>query len=118
MKTITLRDIKILAPCYNPDRHLEGAEEDETWTGTILDILKADNVPIIDRLWVVLRLDFVSEDILSKFIEFCGGGQTAFSAATEQLRINLNNTEDKDIIVKNIQNLQLQKLIELIILEN
>ena len=50
MKTYTLDDIRNLdpKPCYDPERY---APED--WTGTLVDILRAEAVPAEDRIWVV-----------------------------------------------------------------
>jgi len=48
VKTYTIDDIRALGPCYDPSRYLP-----EDWTGTAIDILKMENVPPADRLWVV-----------------------------------------------------------------
>ncbi len=56
MKTFTINDILSWHPCYHPIKHLP-----EGWSGTALDILKADSIPYMDRLWVVLRPELVSE---------------------------------------------------------
>lgn len=116
MKTITLEDIRALEPCYNPDRHLENGETDSNWTGTIIDILNADYVPAHDRLWVSLRSDFVTQDTLNTFTDYCGGGDTPLSAATEQLKRSIIDIDLTivDSIVFNIQNQQIMKLIEII----
>ena len=50
MKTYTIDDIRNLdpKPCYDPERY---APED--WTGTLVDILRAEAVPAEDRVWIV-----------------------------------------------------------------
>lgn len=50
MKTITLYDIRKLKPCYDPGRY---APDD--WSGTLIDILKAEQIPASDRIWVVTQ---------------------------------------------------------------
>jgi hypothetical protein len=51
MKTYNLNDIRQFNPCYDPARY---APED--WEGTLVDILKAEQIPPEDRLWVVTGL--------------------------------------------------------------
>ena len=48
MKTYTLDEIRGLKPCYDPTRHAA-----ENWSGTLVDILRAEAVPAEDRVWVV-----------------------------------------------------------------
>ena len=50
MKTYTIDDIRNLdpEPCYDPTRYLE-----ESWTGTLVDILRVTDCPAEDRIWVV-----------------------------------------------------------------
>ncbi len=56
MKTITYADIKAFGPCYDPNKHIP-----ETWTGTLVDILKMTGVPAKDKLWAVVRHQFMSD---------------------------------------------------------
>lgn len=51
MKTYTLTDIDALNPCFDP-RTVAPAN----WSGTLLDILNAENVKAVDRIWVVTGL--------------------------------------------------------------
>ena len=62
MKSITLKEIRELKPCYDPGKYLK-----EDWQGTAIDILNLNDVPANDRLWVVLRADFVSERTMRLF---------------------------------------------------
>ncbi len=62
MKTLTIKDIRALNPCYDPSRYFS-----EDWTGTIIDLLEKDEIPFEDRLWVVLRKEFVSEKTMRLF---------------------------------------------------
>ena len=48
MKTFSLGDIRKLNPCYDPIRYLE-----ESWVGTLVDILRVTDCPAEDRVWVV-----------------------------------------------------------------
>ena len=62
MKQIDMKYIRSLGPCYDPIKHIS-----EDWTGTAVDLLKMDGVPFLDRLWVVLRTDLVSEKCMRLF---------------------------------------------------
>ena len=62
MKRFTIDDIRSWTPCYDPSRHLP-----EGWSGTAVDILKMDSVPLDDRIWVVLRTDLISERSIRLF---------------------------------------------------
>src|SRR5271165_4559279 len=66
MKTITPKEIRELKPCYDPGKYLK-----EDWQGTAIDILNLKDAPVSDRLWVVLRLDFVSERTMRLFAVWC-----------------------------------------------
>ena len=62
----TIQDIRNLDPCYDPTRY---APED--WTGTALDVLKADNVPVEDRFWVVFHEGWIDDKTLRLFAVWC-----------------------------------------------
>lgn len=66
MKQITYSDIKALNPCYNPIKYIP-----EDWTGTVLDILNVEDCPAKDRLWVVLREEFIDAKTLRLFTVWC-----------------------------------------------
>ena len=62
----TIKDIRNLNPCYDPGLYLP-----EDWTGTAIDILKFDDAPAEDRLWVVLRTDWIDDKTLRLFAVWC-----------------------------------------------
>jgi hypothetical protein len=66
MKQITLQQIRDLSPCYDPTKYLP-----ENWTGTVIDILNVEACPAKDRLWVVLREDFIDAKTLRLFAVWC-----------------------------------------------
>lgn len=67
MKTvITYDDILALNPCYNPIKYIP-----KDWKGTVLDICNMDDVKSEDKLWVVLREEFISEKVLRLFAVAC-----------------------------------------------
>lgn len=67
LKTFSIEDIRSWKPCYDPARHLP-----ENWSGTALDILEAENeMPIPDRLWVVLREELLPPRLLRLFAVWC-----------------------------------------------
>lgn len=66
LKYFGIKDILRWGPCYDPTRYLP-----ETWRGTVIDILKLEQVPPEDRLWVVLREDLLSAKTLHLFAVWC-----------------------------------------------
>jgi hypothetical protein len=66
MKQITYNDIKALTLCYDPIKYIP-----EDWTGTVLDILNVEDCPPHDRLWVVLREEFIDVKTLRLFAVWC-----------------------------------------------
>ncbi len=65
-KKITLSDIRAFSPCYDPSKYLP-----ENWKGTAIDILNVTDCPAEDRLWVVLRNDFLTDRELRLFAVWC-----------------------------------------------
>jgi len=66
MEIITLQQIRDFNPCYDPTKYLP-----ENWQGTALDILNVTDCPADDRLWVVLRKEFLSDKSLRLFAVWC-----------------------------------------------
>jgi hypothetical protein len=66
MKQITFQEIRELNPCYDPAKFLS-----EDWTGTVIDILNVKECPAEDRLWVVLREEFIDAKTLRLFAVWC-----------------------------------------------
>ena len=66
MQQITLQQIRDLGPCYDPTKYLP-----ENWTGTVIDILNVEDCPANDRLWVLLREDFIDAKTLRLFAVWC-----------------------------------------------
>ncbi len=53
---ISYKDINLLCPCYDPIKYIP-----ETWSGTLVDILKMEEIPAKDRLWVCVRHTFMTD---------------------------------------------------------
>lgn len=66
MPVRTLDDIRRQKPCYSPTKYLP-----ERWQGTALDVLRVNDCPAADRLWVVLHPGWVDEDTLRLFAVWC-----------------------------------------------
>ena len=49
LKLYTVSDIRALGPCYDPVKKGYCTED---WTGTAMDVLKAEKVPVADRIWL------------------------------------------------------------------
>jgi hypothetical protein len=62
MKTLRIDDIEALKPCYAPTRYLS-----EGWKGTAVDILNIKECPAKDRLWVVVRPEFMTNSQVKQF---------------------------------------------------
>jgi hypothetical protein len=63
---ITLELIRSFKPCYDP-----GKWAAESWSGTVMDVLNANQVPASDRLWLVLREEFIDAKTLRLFACWC-----------------------------------------------
>jgi hypothetical protein len=66
MKVLTMQTLRSYHPCYDPSKYLP-----EDWTGTVLDIVKNDETPWGDRLWVVMREDLLSDRLMRLFAVWC-----------------------------------------------
>jgi hypothetical protein len=64
MKLLTMSDLRATEPCYDPAKY---ASED--WTGTVLDILRAEAVPPNDRIW--LATHFIDDKTNRLFAVWC-----------------------------------------------
>jgi len=77
MKTYTIADIRELGPCYDPVTGLDeygdvkhpGGFLSEDWTGTAVDVLRVQNCPLEDRLWVVSQ--WIDDRTLRLFAVWC-----------------------------------------------
>jgi hypothetical protein len=63
---ITMEQIRGYGPCKDP-----GQFADDNWSGTALDILRANNVTADDKLWVVCREGVLDERTLRIFAVRC-----------------------------------------------
>jgi len=66
MKTFTIGDIRKWDACYDPAKYLP-----EGWKGDAIDILRIDDCPAKDRLWVVLREECIDARTLRLFAVWC-----------------------------------------------
>lgn len=66
LKYFDVKDIRSWESCYDPSKYLK-----EDWRGTALDILKNEEIPHQDRLWVVLRNELVSDKVMRLFAVWC-----------------------------------------------
>ncbi|HNX81711.1 MAG TPA: hypothetical protein PKL77_06150 [Candidatus Omnitrophota bacterium] len=65
MKTVTLSQFMSFRPCWKEDRIRAIAGDKAEWTA--MDVLNLENVPADDRLWSVLREEFIPARILHEF---------------------------------------------------
>ena len=63
---MNIEDIRKHEPCYDPTKYLP-----DDWEGDALDILRVDEAPAQDRLWVVLRHDWIDDKTLRLFAVWC-----------------------------------------------
>jgi hypothetical protein len=65
MKTLTWSDFDQHNPCYSP------AEKYGEWSGTILDLLRREDIPAEDRIWAATRNGIVDDKTLRLFACRC-----------------------------------------------
>ncbi len=68
MQVHTYDDIMALEPCFDP---VERGYCTRDWQGTALDVLRHPNVTAQDKLWVVLREDWIPAPVLHEFACRC-----------------------------------------------
>jgi len=66
MKTFDIETVRSWDPCYEPERHLKSGEQ-----YTVLSILDRKDIPLEDRLWVVLRGELLSDKLMRLFAVWC-----------------------------------------------
>ena len=66
MQIFNIGQLRAFSPCYDPAKYLP-----ENWAGTAIDILNVKDCPPQDRLWVVLRKEFLSDRDLRLFAVWC-----------------------------------------------
>jgi len=69
MKKVNVEKFISFGPCYSRDKIRELAGDKKDWSA--LDILKLESVPADDRLWAVLREEFIDDRILRLFAVWC-----------------------------------------------
>jgi hypothetical protein len=69
VKKVTYEQFMLFKPCYGAKRVKEIAGRKKNWTA--LDVLRLDKVPAEDRLWAVLREEFIDVPILHEFACRC-----------------------------------------------
>jgi hypothetical protein len=62
LKYFNINDIRSWKPCYDPRKYLN-----ENFRGNAITILQDERVPFVDRLWVVLRNEIVSDKVMRLF---------------------------------------------------
>lgn len=69
VKKVTYEQFMSFGPCYGAERVKEIAGRKKNWTA--LDVLRLNKVPAEDRLWAVLREEFIDVPILHEFACRC-----------------------------------------------
>ena len=69
MKTVTIEQFMAFEPCYAEEQVRELAGDKTEWTA--LEVLRLEQVPVNDRLWAVLREEFIPAEILHEFACRC-----------------------------------------------
>ena len=81
MKTLTIKDIRDLGPCYDPVKYLP-----KDWSGDVLDILDIKDCGFEDRLWVVTR--FLSDRVNRLFAVYCARQAIALIKNPDERNLN------------------------------
>jgi hypothetical protein len=103
MKKFTIADIRKLEPCYDPvtgcDQKGElvhpGGFLPEDWQGTALDILRIDACPAKDRLWLVLREDWIDSRTLRLIAVWCARQLLALVSEPDPRSVNICNAAER-----------------------
>ena len=90
LKYFDINDIRSWNPCYNPKKHLS-----EDFRGTVVTILKNENIPFEDRLWVVLRNDLISDRVMRLFAVWSYRQTLKFVKNQDKRSINAANIAEK-----------------------
>ena len=90
MKKLTLSDIRAIGTCYDPVEFLP-----ENWEGTVIDILDIEECPVQDRLWVVLREDFIDAKRLRLFAVYCAREALKLTDSPDPRSLNACNTAER-----------------------
>lgn len=67
MKKITHDDIAAMQPCTSSTLFAP-----DGFSCTILDLLKMENIPVVDRMWVAMNHDVLPLKTKRKFLVWCG----------------------------------------------
>jgi hypothetical protein len=74
-----IREMGTNGPCYDPARYLP-----EDWEGTIVDILRVHECPLMDRMWVATETQDLTQQmrrrICSLTIDYIAGQREKFPA--------------------------------------
>lgn len=87
MNTVTLKEFKKFRPCWLEDKKRSRKLEEignrkEKWTA--MDVLELEEVEAEDRLWAVLREEFVPAPILHEFACKCAEGALKKAKVTDE----------------------------------
>lgn len=107
MKTFTYNDIMALSPCYNPDNKISSG-----WTGTCIDFLGIQSFPILDKIWLLCRQDFINITDLKPYLIWCAQQMNQTNqVAINSLVIanNLLSNYDDDLRLLTLQNINNEK---------
>jgi hypothetical protein len=63
---LTYDYIKSLSPCYDPIKYIS-----KDWSGTAIDLLQINEIPMQDILWVICRKDILDEGLMRRFAAWC-----------------------------------------------
>jgi hypothetical protein len=67
MRMYTLDDIREFEPCYDPGQYVG-----EDWQGSLLDILRMEEVPASDRIWFATQEGVLNDETSKVFCIWCG----------------------------------------------
>ena len=96
MKTVTVEKFLTFNPCWLDE---EGGEERLREIGlrknewTAMDVLALEEVSACDRLWAVLREDFISKNVLYEFARLCAEHALTIAGVTDERLWNAINVK-------------------------
>lgn len=96
MKTVTLEKFLTFEPCWleeegGEERLLKIGSRRKEWTA--MDVLALEEVSAEDRLWAVLREDFISKNVLNEFACLCIEHALTIAGVTDERCWNVINVK-------------------------
>lgn len=89
---MNIQDLRALQPCYDPIRYFS-----EDWQGSITDVLRMEQIPAEDRIWVAARTPEISDQVKEAFIRWCSPKARFTESSASQFIVTASNATARAI---------------------